>query len=131
MIFAVIYILGALHGVILALVLVQKGENKLPNKILASMMVAFSIDLGLAALQLFGLLDQYTMLIGMDYPVTLLYGPFLYLYVKTMRDARSNIDQYDYLHLIPFCVLLLYMVPFYLEPANNKGCFLNRCAAGK
>lgn len=124
MIFAVIYLLGAIHGGILALVLAQKGENKLPNKILALMMVAFSIDLGMAALQLFGLLEQYTFLIGIDYPVTLLYGPLLYLYVKTMRDGRSILDQYDYLHFIPFCLLVLYMLPFYMEPGLTKINFL-------
>lgn len=124
MILAVIYLLGAIHGGILALVLAQKDENKLPNKILASMMIVFSVDLSLAALQLFGLLKQYTFLIGIDYPVTLLYGPLLYLYVKTMRDGRSILDQYDYLHFIPFCLLVLYMLPFYMEPGWTKINFL-------
>src|SRR5690625_3029059 len=124
MIFAVIYLLGAIHGGILALVLAQKGENKLPNKILAVMMVVFSIDLGWAALQLFGLLEQYTFLIGMDYPVTLLYGPLLYLYVETMRDGRLRLDPYDYLHFIPFFLLVLYMLPFYMKPGWTKTIFL-------
>src|SRR5690625_2049270 len=124
MICAVIYLLGAIHGGILALVLAQKGENKLPNKILAVMMVVFSIDLGWAALQLFGLLDQYTFLIGLDYPVTLLYGPLLYLYVETMRDGRLTLDQNEYLHFIPFFLLVLYMLPFYMEPGWTKITFL-------
>lgn len=120
MLTGVIYSLGAVHGLILALLLGQKEVNSLPNKLLALLMVVFSVDLAMAALQNFSMLEQYPFLIGIDYPITLLYGPIFYLYFKTMRDGRSKLQQTDYLHFIPFAVLLIYMIPFYFGSATEK-----------
>lgn len=128
MVVAVIYVLGALHGLILALVLAQKKINRLPNKLLALIMVVFSIDLGMAAFQSFGLHELYPHFIGIDYPVTLLYGPLLYLYVKTMHDGNSQLHKFDYLHFIPFAFLLIYMIPFYLGPAADKLTLINNAS---
>lgn len=125
MLIAVIYSLGALHGLILALVLAQKDVNKLPNRLLAAIMVVFAIDLGMAAYQSFGLHKLYPDVIGLDYPVTLLYGPLLYLYVKAMRDGNRHIRALDYLHFAPFAILVIYMIPFYTGPAADKLALLN------
>ncbi len=125
MVIAAVYLLGALHGCILAFVLAQKKVNRLPNKFLASLMAVFSLDLGMAAFQSFGLHEPYPHLIALDYPVTLLYGPFLYLYVKTLRDGNPRISSSDYLHFIPFALLLVYLIPFYMGPASDKLAMLN------
>jgi len=125
MIIEVVFLLGALHGFILALVLAQKKVNRLPNKLLALLMMVFSIDLGMAAFHGFGLHTSYPDLIGIDYPITLLYGPLLYLYVKTMRDGSTAIKRYDYLHFVPFIILLIYMVPFYMGTPIEKVAFTN------
>jgi len=117
---AVIFFLGAAHGLILALVLSRKQVNKLPNQLLALLMIAFSVDLGMAALQSFGILEHYPQLIGLDYPVTLLYGPLLYLYVKTMKEGHKSLQKIDYLHFLPFLVLLIYLLPFYFGSATDK-----------
>lgn len=123
MIIEVVFLLGALHGFILALVLSQKKVNRVPNKLLALLMIVFSIDLGMAAFHSFGLHTSYPDLIGVDYPLTLLYGPLLYLYVKTMRDGSTTIQQYDYLHFVPFIMLLIYMIPFYMGAPTEKLAF--------
>lgn len=112
MIIPVIYLLGAIHGLFLALVLIQKKVNRLPNILLGLLMIVFSIDLGMAGFQSLGLHQQYPNFIGIDYPVTLLYGPLLLLYVKSMRDGLSKLKFIDYLHFLPFLILLIYMVPF-------------------
>lgn len=123
MIIEVVFLLGALHGFILALVLAQKKVNRLPNKLLALLMIVFSIDLGMAAFHSFGLHTSYPDLIGVDYSITLLYGPLLYLYVKTMRDGSTAIKRYDYLHFVPFIILLIYMIPFYMGTPTEKLAF--------
>lgn len=125
MVIAATYLLGALHGCILAFVLAQKNVNRLPNKFLALLMAVFSVDLGMAAFQSFGLHEQYPHFIAIDYPVTLLYGPLLYLYVKTLRDGSTRISGIDYLHFIPFVLLLIYLIPFYTGPASYKLALLN------
>lgn len=120
MIIPVIYLLGAIHGLFLALVLIQKKVNRLPNILLGLLMIVFSIDLGMAGFQSLGLHQQYPNFIGIDYPVTLLYGPLLLLYVKSMRDGLSKLKFIDYLHFLPFLILLIYMVPFYMGPSTYK-----------
>lgn len=123
MIIEVVFLLGALHAFILALVLAQKKVNRLPNKLLALLMIVFSIDLGMAAFHSFDLHTTYPDLIGVDYPITLLYGPLLYLYVKSMRDGSTSIKRYDYLHFAPFIILLVYMIPFYMGTPIDKIAF--------
>lgn len=70
MITEVIFLIGAVHGLILALVLAQKDLNRLPNQLLALLMAVFSIDLRMATFHSFGLHTLYPNLIGIDYPVT-------------------------------------------------------------
>ncbi len=125
MVITVIYLLGAVHGLILALVLALKKKNKLPNKLLALLMIVFSVDLGMAAFQGFGWHEIYPQFIGLDYPVTLLYGPLLYLYVKVMRDGSQQIKTIDYLHFLPFIGLLIYLIPFYTGPETSKLLLVN------
>ncbi|GAA5521139.1 helix-turn-helix domain-containing protein [Aliifodinibius salicampi] len=124
MILEAFFLLGAIHGFILALILSQKKVNRLPNKLLALLMIVFSIDLGMAAFHSFGLHTAYPDFIGIDYPITLLYGPLLYLYVKTMKDGCSTIKRYDYLHFVPFIILLIYMIPFYTGTSTAKLAFI-------
>lgn len=114
----IIYLLGAAHGLILALVLARKRVNRRPNKLLALLMVVFSIDLAMAGFYSLKLEYSYPHLIGLDYSLTLLYGPLLFLYMKTL--AGSSLNKKDVFHFIPFIVLLLYMIPFYAEPGGEK-----------
>lgn len=125
MISEVVFLLGAIHGFILALILANKKVNHLPNKLLALLMVVFSIDLGMAAFHSFGIHTIYPGFIGIDYPITLLYGPLLYLYVKTMKEGSSAIKRYDYLHFVPFLILLFYMIMFYAGTPAEKLAFVN------
>ncbi|WP_018128099.1 helix-turn-helix domain-containing protein [Balneola vulgaris] len=123
MIIEIVFLLGAIHGLFLALILALKKTNQLPNKLLALLMLVFSIDLGMAAFYNSQLLSVHPMLIGIDFPITLLYGPLLFLYVKLMRDGSDTLTVLDYLHFIPFVVLLIYMIPFFIEPGNEKLAF--------
>lgn len=125
MVIAAIYLLGAIHGLILALVLALKKKNKLPNKLLSQLMIVFSVDLGMAAFLGFGWHEVHPQFIGLDYPVTLLYGPLLYLYVKVMRDGSQQLKKVDYLHFIPFICLLIYLIPFYTGLEANKLLLVN------
>ncbi|MEX2600100.1 MAG: helix-turn-helix domain-containing protein, partial [Balneolaceae bacterium] len=99
---------------------------RLPNRLLALLMVVFSVDLGMAAFHSFGLHSSYPNLIGIDYALTLLYGPLLYLYVKTMKDGSATIKLFEFLHVVPFVFLLVYMVPFYVGPTAEKLMFVTQ-----
>ncbi|MDR8390287.1 helix-turn-helix domain-containing protein [Aliifodinibius sp. S!AR15-10] len=124
MVISIIFALGALHGFILAAVLAFKKLNRFPNRLLSLLMLVFSTDLAMAAFHSAGLPEAYPHFIGIDYPLTLLYGPLLFLYVKTLSKNLKKLSARDWLHFLPFLFLLLYMIPFFFGTAVDKLEFL-------
>ena len=120
MFFEVVFLLGAAHGFILALLLAGKKVNSLSNRILGSLIFVFSTDLAMASFLGFGLQSEYPHLIGLDFPITLLYGPLLYLYTKSLVTQAKSLRLRDWFHFLPFLLLLIYSIPFYLLPGSEK-----------
>lgn len=61
----------------------------------------------------------YPHMYRMSLPFSLLYGPLLYFYFKRITQ-QYRFKKRDLLHLIPTLLLLLYVVPIYLLPAEDK-----------
>ncbi len=125
MLFKTIFLLGAIHGLVLAVLLAGKKVNRLSNKIMGVLMLVFSIDLGMAAFLGFGQTVEYPFLLGLDFPITLLYAPLIYLYSKTLMHGQHSLKRSDLIHLIPFALLLLYTIPFYMMSSQEKLSLLN------
>lgn len=125
MLFKTIFLLGAIHGLVLAVLLAGKKVNKLSNRILGVLMLVFSLDLGMAAFLGFGQPVEYTFLLGLDFPITMLYGPLIYLYSKTLMYGQHHLKRSDWIHLIPFILLLIYTIPFYMLSSTEKLDLLN------
>ncbi len=83
-------------------------------------MLVFSIDLAMASYLGYGAYHDFPHAIGLDFPVTLLYGPLLYLYSKTLINAQTKMAPKDWLHLSAFGLLLVYTIPFYLMTGQEK-----------
>ncbi len=77
--FVIIHILGAVHGLFLAAVLLSKRRGSVANGILAVTMLAFALDLATAVYHATGYDAVFSHFIGIDYPLAFLYGPLLYL----------------------------------------------------
>jgi len=120
---ALLYGLGAAQALLLTGVLVRRRQY--PLLWLALLTGAFAVDLMLAAAHVVGLVARWPHLLGVDFPVTLLYGPALYLYVRAMLTGRSA-RRSDGLHLVPFMLLVLGLLPFYLQSAEAKVQLLSR-----
>lgn len=120
MIFSIIFVIGAIHGVALAVLLSVKKVNQLSNRILGALMLVFSIDLFMAAFSNAGLQTEYPHLIGLDMPITLLYAPLLFLYAETLTRGGKHLNRYELIHFVPAVLLLIYTIPFYLMPAEDK-----------
>ncbi|MEO1021582.1 MAG: helix-turn-helix domain-containing protein [Bacteroidota bacterium] len=118
--FSVIFLVGAVHGVILSVLLSQRSGNQLANRLLSLLMFIFSVDLAMAAAQKSGILASYPFFIGLDYPLTLLYGPVLYLYGLKLSTGSTRMTILDLVHGIPTILLLIYTVPLYVMPASDK-----------
>ena len=115
-----IFLIGAIHGLVLALLLASKKINRLSNRILGSLMVVFSVDLLMAAFIGSGFYQVYPHFIGIDFPITVLYGPLLYLYTTSLIKSSSRLDTKDWLHFLPFVLLLVYTIPFYTYSGAEK-----------
>lgn len=120
MFFTTIFFLGALHGVALSILLATKKVNCLSNRVLGGLMMVFSIDLAMAAFFGSGLYQDSPWLIGFDYPITMLYGPLLYLYTETLVRDGHHFNRRELTHFIPFVALLLFTIPLFLMPNEEK-----------
>lgn len=116
----VLYLLGAAQGLFLASVLGSRPRNTLPNRLLAALVLVFSLDLAMAVYHASEASTQSPALIGLDLPVALLYGPLLYLYVRTLTAAPPRLRRADLGHFVPFLLLVLFLVPFFLRPGAEK-----------
>lgn len=124
-----VFFLGAIHGLALSWLLVTKRVNQFSNRVLGALMLVFSADLAMAAFLGFNLHVAYPFVIGIDYPLTLLYGPLIYLYVHTMVSGSKQLKKQQLLHFLPFALLVLYMIPFYSTPGPEKLALLDNASA--
>ena len=54
------------------------------------------------------------------FPFYFLNTPFLYFYVRALFTDRQRIRTWDYLHFLPFFVILLNIIPYSLQPWSVK-----------
>src|SRR5690606_26193323 len=92
-----LYILGAVQGLFLTAVLASKGRRSVSNRLLAGVMLVFSVDLFSAVYHSTGLFERYPHFIGVDFPLALLYGPLVYLYVRTLTAPERGLLRRDML----------------------------------
>tara|TARA_R110002049_G_scaffold139113_1_gene299656 strand:- start:284 stop:1315 length:1032 start_codon:yes stop_codon:yes gene_type:complete len=83
-------------------------------------MLVFTVDLAMASYIGYGLKSVHPHALGIDYAITLLYAPLSYLYVVSIIKRKINFEIKDGLHFIPFMILVLYLVPFYLSSGEEK-----------
>ena len=53
-------------------------------------------------------------------PLNFLIAPFSYLYVRAVLLNEKKFQKRDVIHLIPFFIVLINYIPFYLLPVNEK-----------
>src|SRR5204862_7014021 len=63
---------------------------------------------------------EYPALLGLGMPLPLLHGPFLYLYVATLTGRLQAIRARDLLHFLPALLSYLYLISFFILPAEEK-----------
>ncbi len=129
--FVIAHALGAAQGIFLATVLASRGRSSLPNRLLAVVMVAFALDLGMAVYHAAGIDQVLPHLIGIDFGLAFLYGPLLYLYARTLSHNEKVFRTAHWWHFAPFAIVVLLMAPFYLQSGAQKLAFLEGDAPGR
>ena len=108
------FLMGAVQGVFLAAILAGR-RKMLPDRLLGAAMLVFSMDLAAAVYHAAGYDRLYPQFIGLDFPISLLYGPLFYLYAQTLLERRPSLTWADSPHFVPFVLLLLFLLLLLLE----------------
>ena len=110
------YIGGVGLALFLSLLLINKRNKTLADKILFTWLFLISIHL---LLFYFLRMNLYPTLLGASFPFPLIHGPFLYLYTVALTKP-NQINRYSLLHFIPFTAVIVYLIPFLSLPAEQK-----------
>lgn len=109
-----IILIGALHGLMISLLLVLSRRNRKSGNIMLSLLLLFyTLPVLRVVLHDMGFIRS----LGYSFlSVELLYGlgPSLYLYAKTLTNARFHPGRADLLHFLPVVLeIIYYSSPFY------------------
>ena len=115
-----IHLLGATQGIFLAVILASKRRNSVANKILAGVMLAFTLELITTVYHAKGYDEVWPHFIGVTYPLPFLFAPLLYLYARSVSESAASFKKTYLLHLIPVALVVLYMTPFYWQSGAAK-----------
>ena len=118
----VLLLFGAAQGLFLAFVVagIKRGNRK-ANRILAGVLVLFSIDLAQGFLSVTYALAKIPCLIGVNWPLAFLYGPLVYFYVQALTASLRDASRWRLsAHFVPTALLYLYLLPSYLADPELK-----------
>lgn len=120
--FSVVLLLGAAHGVFLALALVHARQgNRVAHRILAVITLVFALDLIGEFLYQTHYYYKVPYLIWLDDPLEFLYGPLALIFVQVLTRPNQFVFNYRLAwHLLPVVLAALIGLPFYTLDHNTK-----------
>jgi AraC-like DNA-binding protein len=111
----IVLLIGAAQGFVLGFALLSlRRKNKIANRLLAALLIVFSSDIVLHTFSHGSAINlpHDESVISITF---LLLGPLLFFYVKAITTSSFVFVRKDSLHLLPFFLLALISVPFYLQ----------------
>ena len=118
---AVLNLLGAAQGVLLALALVTtKAGRQTANRLLAALTLTISIAVSGAVLLTSNYVFAFPHLSRLHQPFVFLAAPLLFLYLRELTARERRFERKDFLHFIPFVLCLIYLLPYFLQSGAAK-----------
>jgi AraC-like DNA-binding protein len=114
-----IYIIGVAITFFLSFILMTKKGKSSSDKVLFGWLCVILVQLVLFSLISSGEYVWFPYLLGLEIPLPLLHGPFLFLYTKTLIDGNTSFRKIPF-HFIPFLMAFLSTIPFLLLEENEK-----------
>lgn len=115
-----VHLAGAAQGLLLAVVLAIAERNRVANRLLSLVMLAFSVHLLSNLYLASGYYRSVPHLFGVSYPLPFLFAPALFLYVKAAAQRASSLTRKDLLLFVPFVATIAYGLPVYLMRGEDK-----------
>ncbi len=125
-----LFLLAAIQGILLAVVLVARKGNHAANILLACATLALSIELFFAIYYTRGWFREFPHLMGISYPFPFLYGPIFFLYARLVTKEVDGLYSRDLLHLVPIVLAYLASAPFYGMSVPEKIAFVESILRG-
>lgn len=119
--FAIINLLGAAQGILLAIAVFFTPHGKrTANRLLAALVATWALIIG----EIFLCETNYVLavphVVDTTEPLVFLIGPLLYLYTRSLLARAAPESWRSALHIIPAVLHALYLVPFYLQATPAK-----------
>ena len=126
----IVAVVGAVQGVLLAGALLAHRANATANRLLAALMVAFSVFLVGDVYYASGLIRVFPHFFGIPYLMPWIFGPLVYLYALAASDRGRGLRLRDALHLLPLLVVLAAGAPNFVASGAAKIALYERFRAG-
>ncbi|GAA0879323.1 hypothetical protein GCM10009119_22910 [Algoriphagus jejuensis] len=113
------YSIGVVMAFFLAVILAGKKNRSQADTFLAFWLFFLGFHLLPYQFLIAGPIENYTLLLGLELPVPLVHGPFLYLYVRALTQENRVKESFVW-HFLPFAAGLLSLILFFLLPEAEK-----------
>ncbi|MBZ4035562.1 helix-turn-helix domain-containing protein [Flavobacterium sp. 17A] len=114
-----LYLTGIIITFFLVVILSSKKNKSDADKILALWLFFTGFHLFLYYLHYKNDFASFPFLLGLELPMPLLQGPFLYLYTSALTNQNQN-KKYNLLHFLPFVIAILFLMPFFSLSFEEK-----------
>ena len=118
-----IFYIGSIFCALVTIYLLLYNENAIKtfaNYLLVSYFIFCISCLSVYVLIIYGIIIDVPYLYKITAPINFLLPPIVYLYVRVMLFNKQKLKILDFLHIIPFLLVLINYLPFYLLPISNK-----------
>lgn len=122
---------GAVQGLFLAGALLAQRGNRTANRILAVLMLAFSVFLASSVYYGTGLFRRFPYFFGVSYQMPWVFGPLVYLYARAASDRAWRFRPRHLVHFAPVAVSTLLAAPYYLMSGPEKIAVYDRIQRGE
>lgn len=113
-----ILMLGAFQSAFLCFLLIFHPHIGMSRKWLAPLCLAISLMLIDSLMFQANLFSRYPHFIGIAFPISLLFSPIIYGYLKHL--LQHKVKQHFLLHFVPVIIAIIMMLPFYFSSAEVK-----------
>lgn len=123
-------VVGALQGLLLAGTLFAQRRNRTANRLLAVLMLTFTVFLGSTVYYSTGLFQRWPHFFGVSYHMPFVFGPLVYLYARAASDRSWRFTRREWLHFLLVAITIAATIPWYALSGAAKIALLERFMSG-
>ena len=117
---AIVFIIGVVQAFFICIILLNKKNKSLADKILVIWIFILGLHLLLFYLEFIDYYKVLPHLLGLVVPLPLVHGPFLLFYVASLINEKQKFNKLLLFHFTPAVVYYLLLLPIMILPASEK-----------